>query len=615
MKLGSKIVLAQLPLVAIFALVSVIFVVTSIHLGRTSQFILSSNFSSIIAIQKMQKTLGYIDTAVLMLVQKRIHDAKKIVTVNREQFILYIDEQRRSVDGEQEHEATEALIEDWNVFIDFFDLLIDHFDHNIDVKGNIDQLYEKRQNLNKSIAVLEDINYDAMRERSNEMQIVANDAARILVICSIAAFILGIFITNRLTHAILRPLTVFAKIVRSFAEGRLDKRVEIVGEDEVAGLGREFNAMASKLEDYRNSSIGELMQAKNLTQIITDAIPDPFFIFELRNKELIRYNHLASKLLNITADDQENLESILPKALYERLIEIFTYIDAETNNIENIPGHLKKLLNLKSDHIIQYSPFIKVLTDHIGKPQSLILILRNITDIDIHGYVRSDMLNNILNLCLQPLNIIQTSVHALLDNIVGEIDNKQAEFLSIARNACIQVRKIILHLNELEDIENSLSIELPKYSLQPGAVINKVIKEYRTLSEGRGIKIIANIPPLLPELYANEMQLYTVFGILLENAVAHAAEGTELTVALKDKGQEVEISVHNFGSYIEEDYNDIIFEKFAKLPEDYSHREGIGLYLAKLVVLQHNGRIWLESSPDKGTTFYIAIPITGVEAL
>ncbi|MCZ6634373.1 MAG: PAS domain-containing sensor histidine kinase [bacterium] len=96
---------------------------------------------------------------------------------------------------------------------------------------------------------------------------------------------------------------------------------------------------------------------------------------------------------------------------------------------------------------------------------------------------------------------------------------------------------------------------------------------------------------------------------LVKNALEH--DPGEITVRVRDLGEEVELSVHNWGDPIPEDRVATIFEKFNTTKRD-KKGTGLGTTIARLFVEAHGGRIWAESSKEKGTTFTIVVPKEGI---
>ena len=114
----------------------------------------------------------------------------------------------------------------------------------------------------------------------------------------------------------------------------------------------------------------------------------------------------------------------------------------------------------------------------------------------------------------------------------------------------------------------------------------------------------------LPTLMADEGQLVQLLQNLIGNAIKfHGKELPAVHVSAESKNNEWIFSVGDNGIGIESQYFERIFLVFQRLYREEYPGTGAGLAIAKRIVERHNGRIWLESQPGKGSTFYFSIPV------
>ena len=117
----------------------------------------------------------------------------------------------------------------------------------------------------------------------------------------------------------------------------------------------------------------------------------------------------------------------------------------------------------------------------------------------------------------------------------------------------------------------------------------------------------------LPTVFADGAQLVQLFQNLVGNAIKyHGADPPRVHVSAKNGGEEWTFSVRDNGLGIDPRYFDKIFVMFQRLHgrEEFSGT-GIGLTVCKKIAERHGGRIWVESEPGKGSTFYFALPAKG----
>jgi chemotaxis family two-component system sensor kinase Cph1 len=118
----------------------------------------------------------------------------------------------------------------------------------------------------------------------------------------------------------------------------------------------------------------------------------------------------------------------------------------------------------------------------------------------------------------------------------------------------------------------------------------------------------------LPVIIADETQMVQLFQNLIGNGLKfHGPQPPLIHVSAKQEGTNWIFSFQDNGIGIEPQYFEKIFVIFQRLhTRDKYPGMGIGLAIAKKIVEQHGGRIWVESETEKGSTFYFTIPLDGV---
>jgi two-component system phosphate regulon sensor histidine kinase PhoR len=109
-----------------------------------------------------------------------------------------------------------------------------------------------------------------------------------------------------------------------------------------------------------------------------------------------------------------------------------------------------------------------------------------------------------------------------------------------------------------------------------------------------------------------------VFINLLDNAIKYGREGGEITIsATENDRNEVQFSVRDNGIGIPKEDLPRIFERFYRVDKGRSHElggTGLGLSIVKHIIQSHGGRVWADSKVGEGSTFYIALPRTTLDA-
>lgn len=204
----------------------------------------------------------------------------------------------------------------------------------------------------------------------------------------------------------------------------------------------------------------------------------------------------------------------------------------------------------------------------------------------------------------EPLGMI-TSFLALLENkYATELDEKARQYIHYASDGAIRMRRIIFDLLEYSRVgRKNVVFEL----IDSNDLVEEAL--YLNKSEVDDTKAIFRLKNL-PMIKGNRSSLQQVFQNLIANAIKYRKPGQqpiiEISAQEDDLGWQFAISDNGIG--IDEKYFERIFVVFQRLHNSSTYSgTGIGLSICKKVVENHGGKIWLESVPDAGTTFYFKI--------
>jgi light-regulated signal transduction histidine kinase (bacteriophytochrome) len=118
----------------------------------------------------------------------------------------------------------------------------------------------------------------------------------------------------------------------------------------------------------------------------------------------------------------------------------------------------------------------------------------------------------------------------------------------------------------------------------------------------------------LPKVYADEHQMIQLMQNLIENSIKFRRGNPDITISGYSSSSQHVISVSDKGIGIEPQYHEKIFRIFQRLHRSDEYQgTGIGLSICKRIVERHNGKIWVESEPGKGTTFFFSLPTDNSE--
>ena len=204
----------------------------------------------------------------------------------------------------------------------------------------------------------------------------------------------------------------------------------------------------------------------------------------------------------------------------------------------------------------------------------------------------------------EPLRMISSYVQLLSQRYKGKLDSDADEFIGFAVDGAKQMHQLIDDLlalsrvgtrgGEFAEIRSDDALEMSLADLQESIKTNGAVVTYDPL----------------PEVVASAPQLTWLFKNLIENAIKfRSKDSPHIRISAAQKGVEWEFSVADNGIGIESQYFDRIFKVFQRLhPASEYPGTGIGLAISRKIVERHGGRLWVESEPGQGATFYFTIP-------
>ncbi len=204
----------------------------------------------------------------------------------------------------------------------------------------------------------------------------------------------------------------------------------------------------------------------------------------------------------------------------------------------------------------------------------------------------------------EPLRMVGSYVELLSRRYKGTLDEKADRYIYFAVDGAKRMQVMI---NNLLAYSRVTTRGKPFEQTDCDAVVDEVIRDLGMVIEEEGVTVNRGELPTVP---ADRAQLAMVFRNLVSNAVKfNTNSAPRVEIAARREGTEWIFSVADNGIGIDPRYYEKIFQIFHRLHvQDEYPGTGIGLAITRKIVERHNGRIWIESVPDTGSTFFFAIP-------
>lgn len=213
-----------------------------------------------------------------------------------------------------------------------------------------------------------------------------------------------------------------------------------------------------------------------------------------------------------------------------------------------------------------------------------------------------------------PITVIRGQVYLglrLLSQLATETPAELAPLRMRLEKVDTQTNRLQALVNDLLDLSSLQAMKLPLRLIECDlqSLCKEVIDDQRALS-GRYFDLEMPASPVI--IQADCLRMSQVITNLVTNAVKYSPEGSVIGVQVDQEQSSVILQVHNDDPVIPQEEQSTIFEPFYRLANAQSSSKkgsGLGLSITKDIVERHKGRIWVESSEEKGTTFFVRLPL------
>jgi signal transduction histidine kinase len=202
------------------------------------------------------------------------------------------------------------------------------------------------------------------------------------------------------------------------------------------------------------------------------------------------------------------------------------------------------------------------------------------------------------------------STATLLSGLTRDRREETRRWLDVIGRAAQQMDSLIGDLLDVSSMEaGRFDVVLADGDLS--AVLGKCCAQFRTLCQDQKLELWCEIPGELPTVGFDERQLQRVLGNLLGNAIKFTRSGGSIRLRAEVVPGEVRVGVADQGPGISDEHRARVFDRFWKADSGDRRGAGLGLAIAQGIVEEHGGRIWVESHPGVGSTFWFALPLRG----
>jgi PAS domain S-box-containing protein len=440
-----------------------------------------------------------------------------------------------------------------------------------------------------------------------------------IALISILALLAAAILTYWLAHNVTRPVHQLVQAAQAIGAGKLDTPIAVKTGDEIEQLAGALAQMAHNLQNTmvsRDNLLAEIAERKQAQeQLVTsemryrrlfEAALDGIFILDAETGVVVDVNPFLITMLGYPR------EEILGKELWElgflkdiasskaNFLELKqkNYIRYEDLPLETADGRISHVEFISNVYEVNHHRVIQCnIRDINERWKTQEELRRSNAELERFAYIASHDLQ-------EPLRMVASYLQLLERRYKGQLDQDADEFINYAVDGANRMKALINDLLAYSRVGTRGKEFAP---VDCEEVLQGVLANLQVAIAENNAVITHDA---LPQVMGDAVQLESLFQNLLSNALKFRGEKPPLIhigVTLKDT--EWVFSVCDNGIGIEPQYFERIFIIFQRLNSRQEYPgTGIGLAISKRIVERHGGRMWIESQPGKGSTFYFTLP-------
>ena len=361
-----------------------------------------------------------------------------------------------------------------------------------------------------------------------------------------------------------------------------------------------------KLQAERRRTLADLGTEKSRIHTIVDSIPNGIVVTNT-DGQVVLMNPAFCRLVDLAVDTATGgpISAYIPdEGLCRLIVEISRGLHVD---FDDIPSYE---FSFGGDRFLMARgrPVLGERQACLGAVVTLI----DITNMKVLDRLKSEFVAKVSHELRSPLSTIHEQLALVLNDLMGQLSESEEHLLARAKEKTQGLISTIGDLLDLSRIESGTTCQEPK-PVQLEDLLGNIVDFLGTRARTKKQMLTLDRPAgPLPTIKADPLALESIFGNLIANAINYTQNGGEITVKADMTGINLRVRVTDNGFGIEARYLDKIFERFFRVKNDKTRfitGTGLGLPIVKGLVEALNGRISVESLPDKGTTFTVLLPV------
>jgi two-component system, NtrC family, sensor histidine kinase KinB len=600
--LRHKLALGFGGLMAIIAVMALLTVQQIDRLGNAIDVILKQNYRSVAASQAMKESLDNMNRDILFSFTGRHESGPHNIRDSERKFRKALAVELGNITLPGEKEKADRIAELFNRFVA---ALHGVMDDSMPIEQRREAYFTRLLPLLTEISSLAqqilDMNQANMNQANEAARLLAASAHNRILAAVIACAAVALLFSYQSRKWILKPIARLIDSANEIRNGNLDLVIETGSNDEIGQLSEAFNAMASTLRQVRRRDDEKLHRTRQATQEVMNILPTPIAIFDpegrvdVATQSAIRFFGLKP------GSEAGSLGYTWLPSLLQRAAQEGRAVETEGS------GYIQKFIENREFFFRPAAVPIPPLPDSNGVTGT-VLLLHDMTQVHEQKELKRGVVSTVSHQLRTPLTSLRMAIHLLLEQRIGNLNEKQSELLQTAGEDSDRLADILDDLLDLNRIESGRA-RLKLQQQRPDALVRAGIDPFIAEARDKGVSLLVDVPPDLPCVNADISSIGHVFANLLSNAVRYSTAGSSISVRAEAELSGIRFSVSDSGEGIAPEYLKHLFDQFFRVPgQDENSGIGLGLSIVKEIISAHGGTVGVESTRGKGSTFHFTLP-------
>jgi len=593
--LRTRLTFGLLPLLLLFLLVCVYAFRTSQELGATVEDVLGRNFRSLQVVESLRSSLNRMDAALNAGRVGTPAESRRIFEEERARFRGRLSEELLAMPQPGRAELLMQIDSDFAGFAKAADEWL-----RFPALAAVSAANGSFLAVNGALDALRAHEQEEVAAAGRQARARTDEALRLLLGAMGAAVVLFFVLAWRLARVLLGPIQLLTSSAVALGEGNLEIEVPVTSKDELGRLAKAFNTMAVHLRAYREATMAKVLRTQRTMEATLTSTPDPVFVISRDVSHNVR--NPAAEQLAQTAVFAEGF----PPELAEPLAQVMA------TGEHYLPTDYGRVVTLRvAREERHYLPRILAIGDKLTEFNGAAMILQDVTKFRLLDDVKTNLVGTVSHELKTPLTSLRMAVYLLLEPNLGPLEPKQRELLEGVRDDVDRLLRMLDSLLDLARLEGGVSA-LQRTDEMVEVLLVSIADEARPAIEASGQRLLLRIEPGTGgrTVAVDVARIRHVFMNLLTNASKYSPPGGVITLSASAEPGFVRFAVRDEGAGIPAESVAHVFDRFYRAPDQEKSGAGLGLAIAREIVVAHGGSIACASEPGRGTEFYFLLPVS-----